>query len=400
MNGPASTPARPLKIVMVGMGTSPHMYRLAAAVAERGHAVTVLMEDRFGAPPEVAKVRFRTYPAATSFVRKTLTLRTLLREERPDVVHSHVINLGGYLTVASGFHPHVMNIWGSDLWHAPRRSFVHAQRTRFALRAADWVLSPSAALRDEAERLAGPLRRNTLQLWGVDTARFAPGDRDEARRKLGWPAGKIVYSARALQPLYNQATLLEAWPLVRRAVPDARLIMNRIAVAPAYEAALRAQAESLRLGDSVEWRDPVAEADLPLVYQALDALVSLADSDGTPSTLLEAMATGAAIAASDLPSIREWIEPGVTGLLVAPKNAAAVAETLVRLLTLPDEPRRAMATAAQACIHRRAGREAALDGLVAVYAQLAAEKPGLRHAATLRNVLRRPASGTAPRGYE
>lgn len=386
MNGPAITPARPLKIVMVGMGTSPHMYRLAAAVAERGHAVTVLMEDRFGAPPEVAKVRFRTYPAATSFVRKTLALRALLREERPDVVHSHVINLGGYLTVASGFHPHVMNIWGSDLWHAPRRSFMHAQRTRLALRGADWVLSPSAALREEAERIAGPLPRNVLQLWGVDTARFAPGDREQARRKLGWPQGRIVYSARALQPLYNQAVLLEAWPLVLRVIPDARLIVNRIAVAPAYEADLRSKANGLGIADAVEWRDPVAEDDLPWVYQALDALVSVPDSDGTPSTLLEAMATGTAVVASDLPSIREWIAPEKTGLLVAPKDASAIAAALVRLLTMPEAARQAMAEAARACILQRAGREAAIDSLIAIYTQAAATPPGFRHRATLRNV--------------
>lgn len=387
MNGRADTsPHRPLKIVMIGMGTSPHMYRLAAAVAERGHAVTVLMEDRFGAPPPVAGVSFRTFPAAASFVRKTQAVRRMLREERPDVLHTHVINLGGYLGVASGFHPHLMTMWGSDLWHAPRRSFVHAQRTRLALRAADWVLSPSAALRDEAERLAGPLRHNVLQLWGVDTDRFAPGDREAARRKLGWPQGKIVYSARALQPLYNQGALLEAWPLVLRAVPDARLIINRIAVAPAYEDGLRAKAEALGIAGSVEWRDPVAEGDLPLIYQALDVLVSLADSDGTPSTLLEAMAAGSAIVASDLPAIREWLEPETAGLLVAPRQVPAIAAALVRSMTMPAAERARMTAAARARIVERAGREAALGNLLALYAQAAALGPGFRHRTTLRNV--------------
>jgi hypothetical protein len=69
---------------------------------------------------------------------------------------------------------------------------------------------------------------------------------------------------------------------------------------------------------------------------------SITDQDGTPNSLLEAMAAGAIPVCSDLPSIREWIEPGRNGFLAAFSDPLAVADALRLALGLSDTERSAI----------------------------------------------------------
>jgi glycosyltransferase involved in cell wall biosynthesis len=71
------------------------------------------------------------------------------------------------------------------------------------------------------------------------------------------------------------------------------------------------------------------------LFRKAQVAVSLSTHDGTPNTLLEAMACGCFPVAGDLESVREWIEPGVNGLLVDPGDAAAAAKAIVEGLQRP-----------------------------------------------------------------
>ena len=64
--------------------------------------------------------------------------------------------------------------------------------------------------------------------------------------------------------------------------------------------------------------------------------VSVSAHDGTPNSLLEAMACGCFPVVGDIESLREWITPGVNGLLVDPDQPQAVAEAVLLALDLPD----------------------------------------------------------------
>jgi glycosyltransferase involved in cell wall biosynthesis len=84
--------------------------------------------------------------------------------------------------------------------------------------------------------------------------------------------------------------------------------------------------------------------------------VSITDQDGTPNSLLEAMAAGAIPVCSDLPSIRDWIEPGRNGFLAAFNDPLAVADALRLALGLSDAERSAIKTENGRIIATRAER--------------------------------------------
>jgi glycosyltransferase involved in cell wall biosynthesis len=95
-----------------------------------------------------------------------------------------------------------------------------------------------------------------------------------------------------------------------------------------------AQAEhwvrELGIARQVNLLPALPRAELPALFQHCAVVVSPTTHDGTPNTLLEALACGCFPVAGDLESIREWIEPGRNGLLVDPGDAQALAQAVLQ----------------------------------------------------------------------
>src|SRR4051812_25913576 len=76
------------------------------------------------------------------------------------------------------------------------------------------------------------------------------------------------------------------------------------------------------------------------LYGSADVVLSLASTDSAPVSVLEAMACGAVVVASDLPSLREWIDHGENGFLVEPTAVDEVASSVAAALDLGGDLRR------------------------------------------------------------
>ena len=155
------------------------------------------------------------------------------------------------------------------------------------------------------------------------------------------PGSQIVGVVARLEPEKGHPTLLEAWPVVLRAVPDAYLL---IVGEGSRRDALEAQARELRIAHRVVFTG--RRDDVPAVTAALDVAVLPSYREAQGLTILEAMALSRPVVASNVGGIPEMIEDGVTGLLVPPHDADALAAAIVRLLTGPPasghaRPRRA-----------------------------------------------------------
>ena len=92
------------------------------------------------------------------------------------------------------------------------------------------------------------------------------------------------------------------------------------------------------------------------LFGRAEVSVSITDQDGTPNSLLEAMAAGAVPVCSDLPSIREWIEHGSNGFIAAFDDPQAVASALRLALDLSDADRKAIITENGRIVAARAER--------------------------------------------
>lgn len=311
---------------------------------EAGYEVHLLTWHQPALPSraEMAGVRVHYLPAQHLFsrqglgrVRSTwagLYIRYLVRRYGIGLVHAHQVIPYGFWAALSGVHPLVVSAWGSDLLTEPYASSRAMSYVKYTLARADLLTADSDHLRRAGIALGYSGDSAVVQL-GVDTTVFAPGHREEARRKLGYGDNvPIVLSPRNLSPVYNIDTIIASIPSVLGAVPEARYII-KYGGDSSREVEFRHIAEKLGVGGAVDFMGYSEVATLADYYAAADVCVSVASSDSSPKSVLEAMACGTPVVLSDLPWVHEYIENGKHALLVASRDVEATAQATVRLLT-------------------------------------------------------------------
>lgn len=159
--------------------------------------------------------------------------------------------------------------------------------------------------------------------------------------------------------------LIRAWPAVRRAVPDARLVLGGVGETEAA----RALATNLGVGDSVEmpgWI--VGEAKDDLVKRAwIFALPS--HGEALPMAILESMAAGIPVVATRVGGVPTAVDHGRTGLLIDVGDVAALSRSLVALQT--DAPRRkAMGDAARRAATEKFSADAIVPRIEALWREI------------------------------
>ena len=159
---------------------------------------------------------------------------------------------------------------------------------------------------------------------GVDPTRFQPAPRPASHRPTIANIGLIF-------PLKNQLGLIDAAALVRRHVPDVRVVLHGSASDDEYYAQCVRRVAELGLERTVEFAGPTTEPWK--AYQAADVVAMSSVSEGFPYAVIEAMLCGAAIVATDTGGVSEAIEGA--GLIVPPRDTERMAEALSALLLNP-----------------------------------------------------------------
>jgi L-malate glycosyltransferase len=361
---------RPTRVLMLGTVNHPHVEHLSLAMHERGFELLVGGGTEPSLPESVLGAADVRLSAAPAMPRRTLAgavahvrwIRRLLRDFQPDVVHAHWMPGFAFFAAAAGASPLIAMAWGSDVYRASRRQELV---NRFAVRRAAIAMTDSVALLSRLEELGAPPDRTFLLNWGVDLERFAPADTGRAaiRAELGLGPGPAILSPRSLMPVYNIPMIVAAFASVGTAVPDAQLLLKHMGIASG-------ELGPIPHADRVHIVGHVPYERMADWYRASDVCVSIASSDSSPRSVWEAMACGVPMVVSDLPWVRELIEPEVHALVV-PIETGAVAAAVERLLTDPELAQR-LSEQGRALVERHRDRRAEMDRLAAAYERLAA----------------------------
>jgi len=160
--------------------------------------------------------------------------------------------------------------------------------------------------------------------------------RETTRAKLGLDSDTIVLGAVGrLQAQKNQALLLRACAGVRAASRSWKLLV--VGDGP-DKTKLQHLASELGLGSQVMWLG--ARADVERLLAAMDVFVHTADFEGMPNALMEAMAMGLPVIASEVDGARELIRDGTDGYLVPPGDARTFSDRIAAVIDDPDLARR------------------------------------------------------------
>ena len=240
------------------------------------------------------------------------------------------------------------------------------EEERFCLEAADRVVTPSRTTRDFLVRRGVPEAKIAVVPNGADPVPPLP-------RPFEAPDAYLLYFG-ALQPWQGIDTLLRAFARLEDLV-DLRLVVCGSARSRPARAAERL-AERLGLGGRVSWRWELPAAELePWLSNALLSVAPLracarnVEQGCAPLKVLESLAAGVPVVASDLPPVREIVTDGVEGRLVAPDRPADLARA-IRLLLHDPAGRERMAAAARERAARELGWDRSISLLKDVYRSL------------------------------
>jgi glycosyltransferase involved in cell wall biosynthesis len=320
-----------LRVLIAGWLNSPHVAAWAEAVTAAGHDAQLAGRVAPGWPeldlPVPSHRLSAGLPPPLRGLQMSRALARVAARVRPDLVHAHYLPEYGWMAARERLAPLICSAWGSDVLGASRFARL---RSRCAVESAALVLADSAHLARETRTLAHGDLRVEIVRWGLDLERFAPGDARAARGALGLPRdGPVVAGVRGLRPVYNPVLLLEAFALLRRRLPNARLLLKH--PLDGTPTSVGDAIERLGLATAVTVLGNVPSEQLPDVYRAADVVVSIPSSDSSPRSVWEALACGRPAVVSDLPWARDELEPEVQALLV-PLRPDAVAEGIERVL--------------------------------------------------------------------
>ncbi|MBN1964490.1 MAG: glycosyltransferase [Anaerolineae bacterium] len=210
------------------------------------------------------------------------------------------------------------------------------QRKQRLLEQADvFVTSPAQWLLDQLDNSLLAARPRRLIVNGIDTTVFTPGDQALVRQELSLPTDRYVllFVANPANDFKDFATLLRAVGVLQETTAsDKRPFLLVLGSKQSGQAvSQRYRDEDMRLIPFITDEEEVAR-----YYQAADILVHAAKAEVLPLAILEAMACGCAVIASDVGGIAEEIVQGETGFVVPPGDPSAIAAAITALMNDPE----------------------------------------------------------------
>jgi glycosyltransferase involved in cell wall biosynthesis len=296
------------------------------------------------------------------------TLRRLVRERRIDIVHAHDYKTNVLAWLLAKFE-RVIPLSTVHGWtgSSRRERLVYYPLDKRVLGRFPMAIAVSEHIRLELLRHGARPHRVRTILNGIDHVRFT---RDSARTpavraSLGLDPGRTVIGAVGrLEREKRFDLLIDAFAALRA---DRPLLTLVIVGDGSLKDALQAQIDRLQLGPACRLlgqRDDVAD-----LHNGFDLFVQASDYEGTPNAVLEAMALGTPLAATDVGGTSQLVRDGIEGLIVPPGRLDALTRAIDRLLSEPDAAR-AFAAAARRRVETDLSFEARMAAVEAVYVEL------------------------------
>jgi glycosyltransferase involved in cell wall biosynthesis len=354
-------------------GAERQVVALAERMATRGHQVVLIVltpreTHEWPTSPDVIRLDMRKSPAG--FCSGLASAHRFLRSFHPDLIHSHTFpaNMAARMLHVLGCAPVVISTIHNVYEGGWQRTLAYKITDRFSLH----TTAVSEAVASRFIQIgAAPQSKCTVITNGIDLAEFtpAPNRRTTLRNQLSAGDNFVWLAAGRVVPAKDYSNLLRAFVDVRFASPHAQLWMAGEAHA-AQAKLMRDISEQLGISDALHWLG--LRNDMPALLDAADAFVLSSAWEGMPLVVGEAMAMEKPIVATDVGGVRELI--GDAGVLVPPKDSAALADAMLRIMQMPDGHRQAMGQAGRERIRQHFDMNTKAEEWEALYSRLSRDR--------------------------
>jgi glycogen(starch) synthase len=375
-------------------GMSVYALNLVRELAAAGHDVTMISQYRGdplgtrvyggGPPPSVPDVKVIGHEqlgeqgtdgaSPGDFERDVDAMVAAIEREHAlapfDILHAQYGYPTGWAVLLASRRlglPCLVSIQGGDGHWVGSCCETHRLAMTRVLDHAGAVLIGGESFVDEVSGRLGTAReRFTIVPGAVDATRFRPDDES----RVGEGAARILFHGR-VDRRKGALDFIDALALLRdRGIPFAATISG---IGPDSDPA-RERAEALRLGDALRFTGYADYDAVPGIYREADIFASPTYAEGFSNTILEAMASGLAVASCHAVGVSDCLRDGDNALLTEPGDVPAHADALARLVT-DAALRRRLAQAALAECRATYSWSVVARQIMAIYAELAGTAP-------------------------
>jgi len=321
-----------MKICLIADATSVHTQRWASYFVQQGDEVHLITYEPPNIPIEGVELHvFKSLFCGLylAFIPRHIKIYLLVRRLKPDIIHAHFISKFGFHAAFLGRRPVVMSAWGDDILIIPYWSKLLWYFTKISLKRADKIYAVSGDMAQKITSNFGvPANDVEVVPFGVDTELFQPssGNKRKSSDRI------VVLSNRNFLEVYNIETLINAIPLVIEKNENIRFVIKG---SGPMERSLKELASILNVDEYITFVGWTEYHDMPEYLHNCDIYVSTAISDGTPVSVLEAMACGKACIVTDVGGVGEWIVDDASGNLIPPQQPHLLAKKILELARHP-----------------------------------------------------------------
>ncbi|MCG6959305.1 glycosyltransferase [bacterium BMS3Abin03] len=255
------------------------------------------------------------------------SLKKIIKEFKPDIVHSHFASSFGLIGALSGFHPFIISVWGTDIYNFPERSFLHKRIIEYNLSKADKILSTSKAMALQTRKFTD--KEIEITPFGIDVNKFKPGEVDSIFNKDDFIIGTI----KTLEKKYGVEYLIKAFKLVKNELSDIRLKLLVVGGGSLLNE-LKHLTKELKIEKDTIFSGFIVPDKIPAYHNMLDVFVSLSieDSESFGVAVIEASACEKPVVVSHVGGFPEVVENNVTGIIVEKENVKEAADAMLKLI--------------------------------------------------------------------
>lgn len=324
-----------MKLLFLAAGNSIHTIRWVNTLSEKGHDVYLVYLPNHS--PDVDKINCDVklhslkYGGNKGYYLNTKEIKKIVEKIKPDVINAHYASGYGTLARLSKMKPLLLSVWGSDVYDFPYKNFITEKIVVKNILNSDMIASTSSIMGEQVKKLVNKPNMNIETTpFGVNTDLFEVKKHKQTKENIK------IGIVKTLAPKYGITMLISAISDLRAS--DYDVYLDIYGDGP-QKKELEELIKKLNLEKYVKLMGRVPNTEVPKILLTFDifAVSSIYDSESFGVAVVEAMAAGLPVVASDVDGFTEVVENNVTGFIYPRDSKAELVKYLATLIEDNDK---------------------------------------------------------------